>query len=115
MAAGDFNGNGTADVAVFHRSTDDVVTLHVFWGSKTNTPLGNSQLIRGLSRSQGWDWLRIKMAAGDFNGNGTAGLAGYDCRSGCCAHLQEIWGSKPSTALGHSHLLRGLRRSQGWD
>jgi hypothetical protein len=61
IGAGDYNGDGTSDVAILHKGSS-ATNVWVLWGSKTGTtPLSTSQLVNQLPTSQGWIWDNMKI------------------------------------------------------
>jgi hypothetical protein len=58
LVAGDFNGDGTADIAILHQNSDDGMNVWVLWGSKVDTPLSGKQQVNTLAASAGWRWTR---------------------------------------------------------
>ncbi|QHC21024.1 FG-GAP-like repeat-containing protein [Streptomyces sp. GS7] len=77
LAAGDFNGDGRADLAVLYgygKTSDgrNHTALWMFDGSKGGF---NAPRMVWDSGNDSWNWDASKLAAGDFNGDGRADLA----------------------------------------
>ncbi|MBK5225971.1 MAG: VCBS repeat-containing protein [Thermoleophilia bacterium] len=70
IAAGDFDGDGKADLAVFYNYDNAVSGLWFMKSDGTNV----TPSLAWSSRPGDWEWNRSKIAAGDFDGDGKADL-----------------------------------------
>jgi hypothetical protein len=81
LAAGDFNGDGRADLAIGARGENDIRgVVHVLYGSPSGLTATGSQLWSqnspGMADGAEFeDLFGADLAAGDFNGDGRADLA----------------------------------------
>ncbi len=84
LAAGDFNGDGYADLAVGvsqdHISGVAAGAVNILYGSSAGLSANGNQIwYQGkdsiLETAEASDWFGNALAAGDFNGNGCADLA----------------------------------------
>jgi hypothetical protein len=81
--AGDFNGDRKTDVACLYRNSDGSITMWVFKST-------GSAFVREkwwASAPTGWTWSRMKLTAGDFDGNGKADVAALYDHGGGSARL----------------------------
>jgi hypothetical protein len=74
VVSGDFNGDGKADVAALLDDRDGTVTL---WVLLSNGTTFSRVQVWWSSGSTTWDWSRIKVVAGDFNGDGKTDVGLY--------------------------------------
>ncbi|MGA5729592.1 FG-GAP-like repeat-containing protein [Streptomyces seoulensis] len=65
--AGDFNGDGRDDVAVWYDYSDGSDKLHTFLAKPDG---GFSNPFASFQRSEGWTASSMKFATGDYNGDG---------------------------------------------
>lgn len=92
--SGDFNGDNIADSAFLYRNPDNSSSIWIFYSSRGRT-------VRTVkvwtSQPGGFDWERVKMASGDFNGDGRDDLTflqgSYDKRSTIWVFLSKKDGS----------------------
>ena len=70
--AGDFNGDGKADVAIMYQYDASRTGLFVMYGSSTGIAAPAEVWDSG---ENGWIWANSKPAVGDFNGDGHADIA----------------------------------------
>ncbi|MFE3197305.1 FG-GAP-like repeat-containing protein [Embleya sp. NPDC059237] len=70
---GDFNGDGRADIAAMYGWSDASVTLHTLLTDPTGVFTAPLQSWRATPYN--WDWTRVKLTAGDYNGDGKADVA----------------------------------------
>jgi hypothetical protein len=76
LAAGDSNGDGYADLSIFYyRASDDGIDIHILYGGGGGYTFVNTvTFVRSLN-GNGWDWSKVKLVAGDFNGNSPVDVA----------------------------------------
>lgn len=82
---GDFNGDGIADVALLHRNSNGSTSIYVFYLNKHRIAKGAKAW---TSKPGGFNWWRVKMASGDFNGDGRDDLAFFH---GAQSGQSSIW------------------------
>lgn len=112
--SGDFNGDSFRDIAVVHQLINDGAHVHVLWGG--SAVFGYPETFtRALPAADGWQWTKMKVVAGRFNGDGYADLAilhqlvdgGFD------AHvLLGSTGIPFQNSVTHMRRLSGV---DGWD
>jgi hypothetical protein len=75
IVSGDFNGDGTDDLAIGAKRTDNGMGIHVLTGGANTAALNpsGSTSWRDLP-GPGWLWDNMKLAAGPFNGDNNADL-----------------------------------------
>ena len=118
LAAGDFNGDRYADLAIFHlRTSDNWIDIHILYGGGGYTFVNSVTIVRNLAGS-GWDWNKVKLVAGDFNGGPPADVAllhqlpdgGFD------VHI--MYGDLAGTGnmfMNNSTFLRHMYGAAGWN
>jgi hypothetical protein len=72
--AGDFDGDGKADVAVFYNYDNGLTRLFLF---RNVAGPGVAPVQVWDSGRGNWDWHRIKVVAGDFDGDGKAEIGAF--------------------------------------
>jgi hypothetical protein len=71
--AGDFNGDGRAEIGGFYNYPGYQTKLWIFDSVST----GALTRLAWDSGAGNWDWNRIKLAGGDFNGDGRADIGAF--------------------------------------
>jgi FG-GAP repeat protein len=109
LAAGDFNGDGAADLAIGAPGEDNFVgVVHVLYGSTGGLTASGNQLwsqdspgIAGTAEAD--DFFGDSLAAGDFNGDGAADLAvGAPGEDNAVGVVHVLYGSQGGlTATGN--------------
>ncbi|WP_433607365.1 FG-GAP repeat domain-containing protein [Dactylosporangium sp. CA-139114] len=93
--AGDFTGDGKADIGAFYRYDGALTKLFVF----TATGNGFSPPAVWWDTGAGnWDASRMLPAAGDFNGDGKVDIASFYDYGGCTAAVWNL--TSTGTAIG---------------
>jgi hypothetical protein len=69
LTAGDFNGDGRAEIAVLYDYSNDVTGLWLFNSD------GTSPRRTWVTNPGGWGWNRSKLTVGDFNGDNRSEIA----------------------------------------
>jgi len=114
LASGDFNNSGQHDVAVVRKRTDGGATVEILYGS-SGTPFGYATtLAKELPGTSGYDWTKMKLAGGNFNGDNYDDLAIVQERSDGGAGVYVLFGSS-GTPFGTVTLVRELPSTDGWD
>jgi hypothetical protein len=108
LAAGDFNGDTRADLAIGASGENNVGVVHVLYGSGTGLAAAGSQLWSQNSPgiadvAELGDLFGLALAAGDFNGDTRADLAiGAPGENSFAGVVHVLYGSSPGglTAAG---------------
>ncbi|MFC1402429.1 MULTISPECIES: VCBS repeat-containing protein [Streptacidiphilus] len=115
IASGDFNGNGYADLAILHQRSDGGADVHVLYGGPGSSPLGNTTTItRSLPSADGWDWTKMKVTAGDYNGDHFSDLAILHQTSDGGSDVHLLFGGT-SPLSNTTTWLRSLPAASGWN
>ncbi|CCI53384.1 FG-GAP repeat domain-containing protein [Nostocoides jenkinsii] len=97
--AGDFNGDGRADLAILHGAGGTDVNVWMLNGSITSPLSGTPRLAQVLPSGAGWNLVSEKVSAGDYNGDGAADLAILHAAGATGMYLWKINGAKTTTSL----------------
>ena len=113
LAAGMFNADGAADLAIVHRLGDGGMDVHMLQGGLT--PFTNATtFVRRLAAASGWNWDKVKLAAGPFNSDNYGDVAIlHQVSSGIDVHVL-YGGPTPFPVLGTT-LVRHLDTADGWN
>jgi len=91
MTSGDFNGDNIADTAFLYRNPDNSTSIWIFYSNRGGRSVRTANV--WTSKPGGFDWERVKMASGDFNGSGRDDLVffhgDYDGRSAIWMFLSK--------------------------
>ncbi len=112
LVPGDINGDGKADLTIFHQLSDDGVGIHALYGG--STPFGNSSTwVVNLPASNGWAWSKMKLAGGKFNADGYSDVAIFHqvASDGIDVHMLN-GGTTPFANT--STYIRSLPAANGW-
>ncbi len=114
-SSGDYNGDGFVDIAAVHQLVDGGADVHVLWGG-TGTPfVYPTTFVRRLSASDGWNWDKIKVESGKFQGDNFSDLAilhkigdgGFD--------VHVLYGSAGTPFQYNPTLARRFSGTDGWN
>lgn len=108
--AGDFNGDGRDDLAVWYNYSNGDDKLFTFLA---NADGGFAAPFSSFERSaaDGWDVARMKFATGDYNGDGRDDLGAlYGYASGTVTLMSFI--TRPDG--GFNEVVRGWEATSGW-
>jgi hypothetical protein len=113
--SGDLNGDGYSDIGIFHQVTSDGADVHSLYGS-TGTPFQYTPtIVRHLLASNGWAWSKMKLASGDFNGDGYADVAIVHQTSDGGADVHILYGSSGNPLQNTITITRHLTAAEGWN
>ncbi|MFI1385691.1 FG-GAP repeat domain-containing protein [Embleya sp. NPDC020886] len=103
--AGDFNGDGKADIAGFYGYSNGGVQWHTAFSTGT----GFEQPAEGWSAGPGaWEFNRVRLTSGDFDGDGRADVAAmYDYGSSSDVHTFTPGANGRFTAPRRTYSLPG--------
>ncbi len=96
--AGDFNGDGRADLASIYDDGNSTTTIFI-WPGATNSSYLGQELQEWKSGAGNWNEANATWVAGDFNGDGKADLAGI-YNYGSSTTGVWIWPGSSSSYLG---------------
>lgn len=114
LAAGKFNNDGMADLAVVHARTDGGFNIHTFKGASGLSALTQQESSVGeFPGTSGWNWSQIKLAAGYFNGDAFADLAIIHQRGDGGADVHMAYGQ--IVPFQTVDLRRQMPGTQGWN
>lgn len=89
--AGDFNGDGKKDIAVFYNYGNDQTKIFVFYGTGGG---GFASPVAVWDSGIGnWDWTAMKPVVGDFNGDGISDIAVFYDYGGTQTKIWTFFGS----------------------
>ncbi len=95
IVAGDFNGDGRADLAAMYGYDDGSVALFTFLAEPDGT--FRKETKSWNTKPGQWDVNNVQIAAGDFDGNGRADIAAFygyaDARAALFTFLSEADGT----------------------
>lgn len=114
--SGDFNGDAWSDIAVLHQLGDGGIGVHVLYGNTGTYMLNNaSTWIRNLAGADGWDWTKLKIAAGKFNSDQYADIALLHQRTDGGADIHVLYGGVGTSIFTNVSYVRSLTATDGWD
>ena len=90
VVAGDFNGDGKADIALFYGYAGAETVLYEFYGSSGGPTAPSLVWDSGAGN---YDWNFIKPVVGDFNGDGKQDIAVFYGRPGTRTWITEFQGA----------------------
>ncbi|MFJ3777546.1 FG-GAP-like repeat-containing protein [Streptomyces sp. NPDC090075] len=111
--AGDFNGDGKADIAMLTRAGSSS-NLFVFGGTSSGPSSSPT-----LAWTDTWTWENVKPFAGDFNGDGKTDIAMLTRCGSTCSNLLVFGGassgyvSSPTLAVNNSWAWDNLKPLAG--
>jgi hypothetical protein len=115
LASGDFDGDGYSDLVILHETSDGGTDVHILYGS-SGTPFQNSTTyVESLPASDGWDWSKMKLATGDFNGDGWDDIAIVHERSDDGADVHILYGDPRSEIFAYNDFIVSLPGSANWN
>src|SRR5258708_37273435 len=114
-AAGLFNADVFADLVVFYQASDGGVNVHILYGAGDSSAFSIEQDVRDLPFSAGWDWTKIKLAAGLFNSDPYADLALLYQASNGGVDIHVLYGGAGTSIFSNpTTIAQHLLNSDGW-
>ncbi len=111
--SGDFNGDGHTDMTIFHKRPDGGADVKVVYGGTGAGSLTSHDHRVGLV-GPGWEWSKMKIVAGKFNGDNYTDIAIFHKRTDLGADIKLLYGNAlPNTFTNVVH-LNELPGSAGW-
>jgi hypothetical protein len=117
LAAGQFNDDLYADLAILHRlsTTDAGIGVHALYGNPV--PFGNATTsVRSLPTTANWNWDGIKLAAGPVQGDNWSDVAILQRRNSADTDVNVLYGNPSSMMFNYNPTsVRWLSNSAGWN
>lgn len=113
LAAGPFNSDASADLAIVHKRADGGLNYHVLKGATDTQSLTQEEgYVHELPGSSGWDWTKVKLSAGYFNSDTYADIAMLHKRADGGINAYVLYGQ--TTPLQTRTLHREMPSPAGW-
>jgi len=116
LAAGFFNSDSYADIAILHQRTDGGADVHMLYGN-ANPFQDSTTYVTSLPGTSGWNWSQMKLAAGPFNSDSYADLAIFHELGDNGMNLYALYGGVGTAMFANdlSAPVRNLPASSGWN
>ncbi|MFJ5234538.1 CHAP domain-containing protein [Kitasatospora sp. NPDC088391] len=115
LAAGLFNADSFADLVVFYQASDGGVNVHILYGANDSSAFSIEQDVRDLPGTAGWDWTKMKLAAGLFNSDPYADLAILHQTSAGGIDIHVLYGGAGTSIFSNTTTIaQHLLASDGW-
>lgn len=115
LAAGNFNGDAYTDITLLPKLADSSINVHVLFGNAGSYMFTDLRWIRTLSATDQWDWTKIKVASGNFNGDVATDIEFLHQRTDTGIDVHSLFGNAGSYMFADLRWIRGLAGSDGWN